>query len=58
MSYGLLFWGNHGLANIVFKLQKRAIRTISGDSQRTHCRTLFANYRILSLLINYIINYI
>ncbi|PSN35064.1 hypothetical protein C0J52_22835 [Blattella germanica] len=37
MSYGLLFWGNHGMAGRVFKLQKRAIRTISGDSQRTHC---------------------
>ncbi|PSN55064.1 hypothetical protein C0J52_04114 [Blattella germanica] len=27
MSYGLLFWGNHGMASRVFKLQKRAIRT-------------------------------
>ncbi|PSN48314.1 hypothetical protein C0J52_03420 [Blattella germanica] len=49
MSYGLLFWGNHGMANRVFKLQKRAIRTISGDAQRTHSRPLFAKYRILNL---------
>ncbi|PSN58220.1 hypothetical protein C0J52_05979 [Blattella germanica] len=35
MSYGLLFWGNHGMAGRVFKLQKRAIRTISGDSLLT-----------------------
>ncbi|PSN49782.1 hypothetical protein C0J52_01381 [Blattella germanica] len=48
MSYGLLFWGNHGMASRVFKLQKRAIRTISGDSQ-SHCRPLFAKYRILTL---------
>ncbi|PSN52469.1 hypothetical protein C0J52_15004 [Blattella germanica] len=53
MSYGLLFWDNHGMASRVFKLQKRAIRTISGDSQRTHCRTLFAKYRILTLYSMY-----
>ncbi|PSN57747.1 hypothetical protein C0J52_00331 [Blattella germanica] len=48
MSYGLLFWGNNGMADTVFKLQKRAMRTISGDSQRTHCRPLFTKYRILT----------
>ncbi|PSN47988.1 hypothetical protein C0J52_09991 [Blattella germanica] len=56
MSYGLLFWGNHGMASRVFKLQKRAIRTISGDSQRTHCRSLFAKYRILTLYSMYVLS--
>ncbi|PSN54848.1 hypothetical protein C0J52_12404 [Blattella germanica] len=56
MSYGLLFLGNHGMADKVFKLQKRAIRTISGDSQRTHCRPLFTKYRILTLYSMYVLS--
>ncbi|PSN40109.1 hypothetical protein C0J52_23993 [Blattella germanica] len=56
MSYGLLFWGNHGIASRVFKLQKRAIRTISGDSQRSHCRPLFVKYRILTLYSMYVLS--
>ncbi|PSN48335.1 hypothetical protein C0J52_03419 [Blattella germanica] len=56
MSYGLLFWGNHGMASRVFKLQKRAIRTISSDAQRTHSRPLFAKYRILTLYSMYVLS--
>ncbi|PSN54804.1 hypothetical protein C0J52_02007 [Blattella germanica] len=40
----------------LFKLQKTAIRTISGDSQRTHCRPLFAKYRILTLYSMYVLS--
>ncbi|PSN46799.1 hypothetical protein C0J52_11177 [Blattella germanica] len=56
MSYGLLFWANHGMASRVFKLQKRATITISGDSQRTHCRPLFTKYRILTLYSMYVLS--
>ncbi|PSN30063.1 hypothetical protein C0J52_27840 [Blattella germanica] len=56
MSYGQLFWGNHGMASRVFKLQKRTIRTISGDSQRTHCRPRFAKYRIFTLYSMYVLS--
>ncbi|PSN55040.1 hypothetical protein C0J52_04120 [Blattella germanica] len=56
MSYGLLLWGNHGMVNRVFKLQKRAIRTNSGESQRTHCRALFTKYRILTIYSMYILS--
>ncbi|PSN43977.1 hypothetical protein C0J52_17097 [Blattella germanica] len=44
------------MANRVFKLQKRAIRSISGDSQRTHCRPLFAKYRTLTLYSMYVLS--
>ncbi|PSN42656.1 hypothetical protein C0J52_13035 [Blattella germanica] len=40
----------------IFKLQKIAIRTISGDSQRTRCRPLFAKYRILTLYSMYFLS--
>ncbi|PSN42715.1 hypothetical protein C0J52_14307 [Blattella germanica] len=46
------------MASRVFKLQKRAVRTISGDSQRTHCRPLFAKYRILTLYSKYVLSYL
>jgi hypothetical protein len=30
MTYGIMFWGNSSSAERVFKLQKRAVRTMKG----------------------------
>jgi hypothetical protein len=51
MVYGLLLWGNstHGIQ--IFKLQKRAIRTIMGKQKRESYRESFKELKILPLLI-------
>lgn len=54
MSYGIEAWGISGGAHRVFKLQKRAIRTIVGASRRTSCRETFKELKILTLFSVYI----
>ncbi|GFG35620.1 hypothetical protein Cfor_02571 [Coptotermes formosanus] len=46
MVYGLLFWGNSTHSIQIFKLQKRAIRTIMGKQKRESCRELFKELKI------------
>jgi hypothetical protein len=55
MVYGLIFWGNstHGLH--IFKIQKRAIRTIRGRQNRESCRELFKELKILPFKSQYIL---
>jgi hypothetical protein len=50
MSYGPIFWGNSYYGNIIFRVQKRAIRIIMGVWDRESCRKL----KILSLKSQYI----
>nr|CAI5850542.1 unnamed protein product [Callosobruchus analis] len=49
LSYGICFWGTSSAAKNVFLSQKRIVRCIAGVSQRTSCRELFKNFRILTL---------
>jgi hypothetical protein len=41
MSYGIIFWGNSPHSQKIFRLQKRAIRIITGSRSRVSCRNLF-----------------
>ena len=41
MTYGLTVWGNGSTINKVLKLQKSAIRILTGSSYDAHCRPLF-----------------
>jgi hypothetical protein len=56
MTYGIIFWGNSRHSSIIFRLQKRVIRIITGirtrDSSREHFRTL----KILPLQSQYILS--
>ena len=51
VRYGICFWGNcsRGLFNLVFMLQKWAIRYMFGAGYRDSCRPLFKSHKILTL---------
>lgn len=51
LRYGIQFWGgsNQGLLNMLFILQKKAIRFIVGIKRRQSCRVHFVEQRILTL---------
>ena len=48
LSYGLLVWGCTNI-RLVFLLQKRAIRVLSGAGTRNHCRPFFKEENVLTL---------
>ncbi|KAK9509278.1 hypothetical protein O3M35_006627 [Rhynocoris fuscipes] len=50
MSYGILLWGGSSNAIIIFKLQKRALRTIFGKKSRDSCKLLFRENNILTMI--------
>lgn len=54
ISYGLICWGMSSDVYQVFKLQKRALRTILGMSQQMSCRTYFKQNRIMTVPSIYI----
>lgn len=51
ISYSILFWGNSSIENmeIIFKIQKRAIRTINKMSRRESCRGTFRQMNLLTI---------
>jgi len=54
MSYGIIFWGNSPHSTMIFKMQKRAIRTMMGCGYGESCRKLFVELKILPLASKYI----
>jgi hypothetical protein len=54
MSYGIVFWGHSSNTQRIFILQKRAIRLIMGQGNRTSCRHIFKQLEILPLKSQYI----
>jgi hypothetical protein len=54
LMYGLIFWGNSGNAKLVFKLQKRAIRSMMQIPTTISCKHYFKLLRILPLPSLYI----
>lgn len=54
MGYGLLAWGHSPHAKQIFKLQRRAVRIISGLAYRDVVRPKFVELRILTLTSLYI----
>lgn len=54
MKYGIIFWGNAPHVQLIFKIQKRAIRTIMQVPKRTSCRQLFKDLGILPLPCMYL----
>lgn len=56
LRYGIECWGGSSDADRVFKLQKRAIRTLVGSrDQRLSCRPLYPALKILTLPALYIL---
>jgi len=54
MVYGIIFWGNSPLSDIIFKLQKRIIRIMMNINKRQSCHELFKRLSILPLHSQYI----
>jgi hypothetical protein len=50
----LYFWGGVNDSNVVFKIQKEGIRLIKGVKNRVSCRSLFADFKILTVTLLYI----
>jgi hypothetical protein len=58
LLYGLIFWGNSENAKLIFRLQKRAIRTTMQITKIISCKQYFKSLRILPLPCLYIYIYI
>jgi len=56
ISYGIIFWGNFSYSPHIFRLQKKAVRIITGSRPRDSCRELFKGLRILPLQSQYILS--
>ncbi|CAH2094915.1 unnamed protein product [Euphydryas editha] len=54
MSYGILLWGNVATVNIIFVLQKRAIRAIYSLGPRVSLRDKFKEIKILTVASQYV----
>jgi len=55
MSYGLIVWGRAPKSIDIFIMQKRAVRTLKGVSDREHCKPYFIELRIPTLYSLYIL---
>jgi hypothetical protein len=55
MTYGKIFWGNSSHSTQVFRMQKKAIRIITGHGNRESCRDLFKELNILPFMSQYTI---
>ena len=54
LQYGIVFWGMSSFTSTTFRLQKRALRFITGSANRISCRPLFKRLNILPLPCLYI----
>jgi hypothetical protein len=57
-SYGIILWGNPTDITRIFKMQKRAIRIITGSRNRDSCRDLFKNLKILPFHSQYTLSFL
>jgi hypothetical protein len=54
MWYGIMFWENSSHIFVIFKMQKRVIKIITGYGYRESCRELFKELKILTHSSQYI----
>jgi hypothetical protein len=54
MSYGIIFWGNATHSKLIFKIQKRIVRTIMKARNKDSCHPLFRLLNILPFYSQYI----
>jgi hypothetical protein len=54
LAYGILFWGISSSSLKLFKLQKRVVRIMTDQGNRTSCRELFKKLEISPLKSQYI----
>lgn len=56
ISYGIICWGSSSNSQRIFRIQKRAVRNITGASKYTSCREIFKKLKILPLFCIYILH--
>lgn len=49
LMYGTVLWGNSTNSGKIFRLQKKAVRTIAGMRTRDHCKPVFCDLGIMPL---------
>jgi hypothetical protein len=54
LSYGLIFWGGESDSNNVLEIQKRILRVMKSVNNRTTCRPIFKELKILTVSSLYI----
>lgn len=55
LRYGIIFWGNATDRDLVFKAQKRCIRSMFGLSRMDSCKPYFNRYKLLTFPSIYIL---
>jgi hypothetical protein len=55
LQYGIIFWGYASDSINIFHLQKKVIRLISGIGRLVSCRSVFRDYKILTVPSLYIL---
>jgi len=53
-SYGITFWGKSSHSYVIFKMQEKIIRIITGNGYREYCRDILKELKILPLWSQYI----
>ena len=56
LTYGIIFWGNTPHSNVIFKMQKKIVRTMVGIRNRDFCREHFKRLKILPLQSQYLLS--
>jgi hypothetical protein len=56
LTYGIIVWGNSSYSSHIFRLQKKAVRIITGSRPRDSCTEVFKHLRILPLQSQYILS--
>jgi len=56
ITYRIIFWGNSSYCSHIFRLQKKAVRIITGSRSRDSCKELFKHLRILLLQSQYLLS--
>jgi hypothetical protein len=54
LMYGILLWGNSCHVKDILLLQKKAIRVITGSHFKAHCKPLFIEHKIMTVINIYI----
>ena len=54
VKYGIIFWGVENESILIFRLQKRVVRTMCGVGKSESCRQLFKDCSILTVTSLYI----
>ncbi|XP_054289739.1 uncharacterized protein LOC129005016 [Macrosteles quadrilineatus] len=56
LMYGIVLWGHSPACHEILLLQKKAVRVITSKGPREHCRPIFKELGILTVVSQYVLN--